>query len=291
MSDWPHDYVKLPGLQMHFVRQGSGFPLVLLHGWPEFWYTWRKNMPVLAGRFDVIAPDLRGFGDTEKTTLQPTIDTYADDIVAFVDALGLGRFGLVGHDVGAVVMQTVARRLPDRIAGLFFFNCPHPGIGRRWIEKGHYRELWYQSFHQQDWAAALVGHSRETCRLYFSHFLRYWAHDEHAFDEDLEAWIDNFMKPGNLQGGFDWYRAMDVLRRQVILEGAPALEPIRPPTYVMWGRHDPVLLADWSDTLMEAFETIEVEIAEEAGHFVHYEQPNLANARMAAFFGALAPKE
>lgn len=287
MSDWSHDYVNIPGLRIHFVRHGTGLPLVLLHGWPEFWFTWHRNIPALAERFDVVVPDLRGFGDTEKPSMRPSIDTYADDLLAFADAIGLQRFGLVGHDVGATVMQAVARRAPDRVVGLFFFNCPHPGIGRRWIERGHYRELWYQSFHQLAWAADLVGSSREACRQYFSHFLRHWSYDDHTFDADLEIWIDNFMKPGNLQGGFNWYAAMDVLRRQMILHGPLAVEPIRPPSYVLWGRHDPILLAEWSDNLGDSFRRVEIEIAEEAGHFVHYERPDLANARMSAFFGTL----
>ena len=143
MAELTHNHVDIPGLRMHYVRQGSGSPLVLLHGWPEFWATWKKNIPVLAGSHDVIAPDLRGFGDTQKPAGPPRLDDYASDLVAFIEALDLDGVGLVAHDVGAVVLQNVARLIPERIRGLFFFNCPHPGIGRNWIENGHYMELWY----------------------------------------------------------------------------------------------------------------------------------------------------
>src|SRR3546814_5350041 len=97
--DWDHRYADLPDLQMHYVRHGTSMPLVLLHGWPEFWYTWRKNIPVLAETFDVVAPDLRGFGDTEKPKATPGVEDYVADLASLADHLGLGRFGIVCHDV------------------------------------------------------------------------------------------------------------------------------------------------------------------------------------------------
>ena len=284
MTAWKHDHVTLPNLKMHYVREGDGTPLLLLHGWPEFWYTWRKNIPTLAERFDVIAPDFRGSGESENPEAVPDVGDYAEDIVQFIDALDLPKVGLVGHDVGAFVMQDIARRIPDRINGLFFFNCPHPGIGTRWLDGGHYKELWYQAFHQLDWSAKLVGQSRDTCRVYFQHFLNHWAHADGQFDEDLEAWVDNFMTCGNLQGGFNWYRAVANYRQKIIDEGVPSLAPIKIPTYVLWGESDTVLRPEWSDGIEKYFPNITVEIAKDAGHFVHYESPSLANNRILAFF-------
>ena len=127
------------GIGIHYVRHGGGFPLVLLHGWPEFWYTWRKNIPVLAGEFDVVAPDLRGFGDTDKPGLpdppKDLLGDFVEDLRALADALGFERFGVVSHDVGAYVAQGFARKYPERLGGLFFFDCPYPGIGRRWADR------------------------------------------------------------------------------------------------------------------------------------------------------------
>jgi pimeloyl-ACP methyl ester carboxylesterase len=147
-------------------------------------------MPLLNQSFDLVAPDLRGFGDTEKPdpgpTDQVTAEVLADDLAALLDALGLDRpVGLVSHDVGAYAAQSLARRWPERAAGLFFLNCPYPGIGRRWAEPEHLKEIWYQSL--LPWAANLVGSSREACRLYIGHFLRHWSGDPHAFNEDVKA--------------------------------------------------------------------------------------------------------
>ena len=284
--------VPANGIALHLARTGSGRPLMLLHGWPEFWLTWAPCMRRLAERFQLHAPDLRGFGDSDKPTQGPSRDAgpdvHAADVLALMDQLQLRRVGIVAHDVGAYVAQALAREHPESIAGLFFFNCPYPGIGRRWAEAGHLIEIWYQSFHQMPWAAKLVGSSRAACRAYIGHFLRHWAHDAHAFDSDLEAWVDNFMKPGNLQGGFDWYLSVAASRLAVIREEAPRLPRIELPTRVLWGRHDPILKAEWTDRLPEYFRDPEITIAEDAGHFVHYETPDRASAAIAEFYGGVS---
>jgi pimeloyl-ACP methyl ester carboxylesterase len=276
------------GIAVHLARAGGGRPLLLLHGWPEFWLTWARCMQRLQDRFQLLAPDLRGFGASDKPTTGPSRaagpEVHAADVLALLDHLKIARVGVVGHDVGAYVAQALAREHPERIAGLFFFNCPYAGIGRRWAEVSHLIEIWYQSFHQMPFAAELVGSSRAACRIYVGHFLRHWARDPHAFDADLEAWVDNFMRPGNLQGGFDWYLSAAAARAAVIREEVPPLPKIALPTRVMWGRHDPILKADWVDRLGEFFQDPEVTIAEDAGHFVHYETPDAAAAAIAAFF-------
>jgi pimeloyl-ACP methyl ester carboxylesterase len=167
---WNHRIAAVNGVDIHYVREGQGRPLILLHGWPEFWWAWSRNIPALARNFDVIAPDFRGFGDTRETATAPAgPETHAKDILALADSLGLGRFGIVAHDVGASVSQQIARVEPARLNGLFLNNAPYPGIGRRWVDPGQVKEIWYQSFNQQPYAAALVGHSRATCRMYLEH--------------------------------------------------------------------------------------------------------------------------
>lgn len=291
MNGWNHGHVDAGGVGLHFVRHGAGFPLVFLHGWPEFWYVYRKNIPALAEDFDVVAPDLRGFGESEKPPLpdppRDLLKRLVEDLRGLVDALGLGRFGIVSHDVGAYVAQGFAREYPERLAGLFFFDCPYPGIGARWVEPDAVNEIWYQSFHLQPWAASLVGENRRTCATYFRHFLDHWAHEPGLFDEDLDTWVDNFMKPGNLQGGFDWYVATNESRLGLIRDGAPALPKIGVPTRFLWGASDPVVKVRWADRLGDFFADYSFEAAPGAGHFVHYEAPELANREISAFFGRL----
>jgi pimeloyl-ACP methyl ester carboxylesterase len=158
--------VEANGITIHYLHEGRGPALVLFHGWPEFSAVWEQCMAVLADRFELFAPDLRGFGDTTKPYAGPTEEmtstVLADDLSAFLDAvLPDRRVGLVGHDVGAIVAQVFARRMPERLKGLFFFNCPHAGIGPRWIAPDHVPEVWYQTFNCLPWSAAMVGASRE----------------------------------------------------------------------------------------------------------------------------------
>jgi pimeloyl-ACP methyl ester carboxylesterase len=259
---------------------------VLLHGWPEFWYVWHKNVPVLAESFDVVAPDLRGFGDSDKPGGPPEelLGNLVEDLRALADAMDFDRFGVVSHDVGAYVAQGFARKYPERLSGLFFFNCPYPGIGRRWVDPDSVNEIWYQTFNQQPWAASLVGENRKTCRTYFRHFLDHWAHEPGLFDEDLDHWVDNFMKPGNLQGGFDWYIGTNRSRLDLVRNGPPELPKIDTPTRVRWGESDPILKVEWADRLGDYFTDLDFSPLREAGHFAHYEQPDLANREILEFF-------
>ncbi len=287
----PHD-IDLNGVRHRYLRGGSGPSLLLLHGWPEWSHVWRPVMQRLMPEFDLIAPDFRGFGDSAKTSAAPsrdaTPDILAADMSALITALGLKRVGLVAHDVGSFVAQTMARRDPDAFSGLFFFNCAYPGIGARWVEPNHLLETWYQFFHQMPWVADLIGSSRQACRHYIGNFLRHWSHRKDAFDDELECWVDNFMQPGNLQGGFNWYLSNHASRMAVIEGRAPPVAPITLPTRVFWGEHDPLFKQSWTDRLPEFFSDLEFSFSPEAGHFVHYETPDRASAEIRRFFLRLA---
>ena len=178
-----HLTVRANGAAFHVATTGQGRPLLLLHGWPEFWLTWEPVMTRLADRFTLYAPDLRGFGDSDKPDGLFGPDQQASDMLALMDALGLKQAGIVGHDVGGALMQPLARQAPDRIAGLFFFDFVYPGIGARMAEPERLNNIWYQSFHQMEMAPALVGATRESCRTYISHFLKHWSHRKDAFDD------------------------------------------------------------------------------------------------------------
>ena len=285
---WNHRRLEANGITIHYVRHGSGYPLVLLHGWPEFWYVWRKNIPTLAESFDVVAPDLRGFGDSDKPGDPPEelLGNLVEDLRALADSLGYERFGVVSHDVGAYVAQGFARKYPERLSGLFFFDCPYPGIGRRWASPDSINEIWYQTFNQQPWAASLIGENRRTCEVYIRHFLDHWAHEPGLFEEDLDLWVDNFMKPGNLQGGFDWYIGTNRSRINLIRNGPPELPKIEAPARVRWGESDSILKVAWADRLSDYFADLDFAPLRGAGHFAHYERPDLANREIMEFFSA-----
>lgn len=295
VTTWNHKHVNANNIDIHYVRHGTGMPLVLLHGWPEFWFAWHKNIGPLAEDFDVVAPDLRGFGDTEKPGLpDPSgalLEVLVEDLKELADALSFDTFGIVTHDVGSFIAQAFARKYPDRVRGLFFFNCVYPGIGRRWLEPDSVVEIWYQTFNQQPWVASLVGRDRETCKTYFRHFLNHWAHRPGLFDQDLEIWTDNFMKPGNVQGGFNWYVGINEARMEMMKNGAPELAKIEAPTRFLWGAEDPIIKPRWTDRIGDYFSNYELTLVPNAGHFVHYERPDLVNREVRSFFSKLQDDE
>ncbi len=279
-----HLTVRANGCAFHVARAGRGRPLLFLHGWPEFWLTWEPVMTRLAGRFQVIAPDLRGFGDSEKPAGPFGPQDHATDMVALIDALGLDRVGVVGHDVGGAAMQPLARMAPERLTGLFFFDFVYPGIGKRMAEPDRLIEIWYQSFNQMEMAPTLVGASRETCRAYIGHFLRHWARRKNAFDDVLETFVDNFLKAGNLAGGFAHYRASHGPRVAMMKGVAPMLSPIETPTCVRWAECDPLFPYSWTDRLGETFANLDLDLFPGVGHFPHREDPERAADEIRGFF-------
>lgn len=282
-----HATIRANGAAFHVARTGSGPPLLLLHGWPEFWLTWKPVMDRLADRYTLIAPDLRGFGDSDKPQGPYGPDQHTDDMLALLDALGVDKVGVVGHDVGGAVMQPLARKAPERIAGLFFFDFVYPGIGPRMAAPDRLNHIWYQSFHQMEMAPALVGANRDSCRTYISHFLHNWTHRKAAFDDVIEDFADNFFKPGNLAGGFAHYRASHAGRVKMMQGEAPVLPPITVPTCIRWAEHDPLFPYGWTDRLDETFANLDLKMFPDVGHFPHREDPDRAATEIAGFFGRI----
>jgi pimeloyl-ACP methyl ester carboxylesterase len=280
-----HLNVSANGGMFHVARAGQGKPLLLLHGWPEFWLTWEPVMTRLAGRYSLIAPDLRGFGDSDKPDGPYGPDQHTLDMLALMGALKIERFGVVGHDVGGAVMQPLARAASNRLAGLFFFDFVYPGIGPRMGAPDRLNHIWYQSFHQMEMAPALVGANKDSCRTYIGHFLKNWSHRKDAFGDDaVEAFTDNFLKPGNLAGGFAHYRASHAGRVRMMLGETPKLAAIDVPTCVRWAEHDPLFPYVWTDRLGETFSNLDLAMFPGVGHFPHREDPDRAASEIEAFF-------
>jgi pimeloyl-ACP methyl ester carboxylesterase len=279
-----HLNLRIHGARLHVARTGRGKPLLLLHGWPEFWLTWEPVMARLADRYQLIVPDLRGFGDSDKPMGNFGTDHHVDDLVGLLDALDIGQVGVVGHDVGGAIMQPLARRAASRLKGLFFFDFVYPGIGARMGAPERLREFWYQSFNQLELAVELAGASRASCKAYIGYILRHWCHRKTTFDAVLDEFVDNFMKPGNLAGGFAYYRAANAGRIAMLRGDASPLPPITLPTCVRWAMHDPLFPASWVDRLTETFPDVDVQILPDVGHFPHREDPERAAAEIDGFF-------
>jgi pimeloyl-ACP methyl ester carboxylesterase len=270
------------GVTVHYVRRGAGAPVLLLHGWPGFWYDWRAIVPELSRRADVIVPDLRGFGRTHLPAGKP-IDTAGPeprvrDLIALLDHLRVERALVCGHDIGAVVAQELAQRFPDRVARLVLFNPPYAGIGKRRYEPDASAEFWYYNFHDLPLAPALIGHDRETLRLYLGHFYDHWVGRKSSVrPEEFEAIVDVFLRPGVFESSIAYYRARAAQRREA--SGAAESATILTPTRILWGALDPVIKVRWADRLGDYFSAMApVEILDDVGHFVPFEAPEIALA-------------
>ncbi|MDB5402008.1 MAG: alpha/beta hydrolase [Rhodopila sp.] len=280
-----HSTVSINGAEIHVARAGRGRPLLLLHGWPEFWLTWEPVMTRLADRFDLIAPDLRGFGSSDKPTGPFGPNEQTEDLVALVKVLGVAPVGVVSHDIGASIAQFFARKHPELIAGLFFFNFMYPGIGKRFTAPEHLQHVWHTWFNQSNAAVEVLDASPESVRRFVTYFLRIWTHRKEAIDDaTIEAFVVNFQRPGNVAGGFAHYRAVAAQRRAEAGESPPPPQPIALPTCVRWTECDPTLPVAWADRLGEFFPDVDFAPFPDAGHFPHHEQPDRAAEEIAAFF-------
>ncbi|HEX9640131.1 MAG TPA: alpha/beta hydrolase [Candidatus Krumholzibacteria bacterium] len=285
MADvWNHQFAEVNGVRLHYVRQGAGSPVLLVHGWPGFWFEWNKNIPALAERFDIVAPDMRGYAYSDKPDLPPEEGyndlVMANDLAALVRQLGFERVSVVAHDFGAMWAQRFAREHAALLDKLVLFNPPYAGIGGRWFEMPQVFESWYMIFHQQPCAEDIVGATRASIETYLRHFLRHWSHDTDVFtDEEVAEYVEAYSQPGAVRGGFNCYRA--ALRTA----GQANNAPIQAPTLVLWSDRDPILRFEWSDKLGEVFPNHTLHKIEGAGHFMAREDPERINKEIIGFLG------
>ncbi len=281
-----HLRARVNGVELHCVREGRAGapPLLLVHGWPGFWFEWRRVIAPLAERFDVVVPDMRGYGLSEKPDSPPQVGysdaVIAEDLRGLLDHLGWERAAAVGHDFGAVWLQALARAHPGRLAKLVLFDPPYGGIGLRALRPGRAREFWYILFHQMPFAEALVGSSPAMVRRYIGHFLSRWSRRKDLWTkEELDEYVKVYTQPGALRGGFHCYRAAARdLRR--LMDPGPR---IAVPTLVLWAENDPILPAEWADNLPNFFRDVRVKRVPECGHFMMRERPEVVIEEVSEF--------
>ncbi len=210
-EDFKHYEVQLPEVKIHYVREGSGPTLLLLHGWPGFSWEWRKVIGPLSEYYDVVVPDLRGFGDSEKPDLSDlakySLERTTDDQAGLLDALGIDQTYVVGQTTlqSSFTSSSAVPREGHKGGDLrSHYARFRPFLS--WLP--HIAKSWYSQFHQTDMSVELVTSSREACRIYFKHFLDDWSYRPPLLtQEELEIHVDNCMKPNNVHGGFNYYRS------------------------------------------------------------------------------------
>lgn len=205
--EFRHHYADLGEVTIHYVTAGDAPadapPIVLVHGWPETWYEWRHVIPRLAARHPVIAPDLRGLGDSSRPLDGYDKRTVANDLHRLLaEHLGLARWHCVGHDWGGPVTFALGARSPERMMTMTIIDVVIPGDGGDFSQGGR---RWHHAFHlTPDLPEALVT-GRE--RVYLGWFYREFAWRRDAFDEGVVAeYLRTYAEPGALRAGFAYYR-------------------------------------------------------------------------------------
>jgi len=277
-----HRFVNAGDLKMHVAVAGKGDPVILLHGWPEHWYAWRKVIAPLAERHQVLAPDLRGFGWTDIAWKGFDKENMADDVLRLMDALEIDRARVVGHDWGGWIGFLMALRHPERVRQLVALGIPPP-----WprLTPGNVlaaRRLSHMVTLAAPYAAQrlLVHHPGYIRRL-----IRRWSHDRSGFSkEDYRIYTRDLRSPTRARASAYLYRTFLLRELLPVVAGRYRDARLETPTLVLHGKRDgavpPRLVAGQERHGAD----LRVELVPDAGHFLPEERPELVAERLLAFF-------
>jgi pimeloyl-ACP methyl ester carboxylesterase len=275
----------MPGIeaQLHVVESGKGEPVVLLHGFPEFSYCWRHQLPALsAAGFRAIAPDLRGYNLSDRPlgVRNYRANELVADIAALIRILPSEKAHVVGHDWGGVLAWRLAAQHPELVQKLVVLNAPHPAAYRRTLGRNPRQWLrsWYVLFFQLPWLPELLLRSRD-----FALLERTWKKDPVTpgtySDADIAKYKEALGRPWALTAAINYYRA--ALRWPGDLYGQP--QSVSASTLLIWGEHDRYLGLDLTKGLEVWIPDLRVERIPNASHWVQNDVPEVVNRLIVDF--------
>ncbi len=287
-----HHTVTLKHLRMHFVEAGQGPLVILLHGFPESWWSWRHQLgPLSAEGFRVVAPDLRGYGDS-GTEGPYNLDTLVDDVCQLIEHLGESPAFIVGHDWGGAVAWHLAGTRPSYCRSLTVLNCPHPALMRQALLSqpswAQLKKSWYFFFFQlpafPEWALTRKQGLNVERTIKAASVQR-----AHTTSAELKPFRDNILKPGRAKAMVDWYRTIvkENLKHPFSQMALPRIETS---TLLLWGMEDPALgyheLVPGTERIVP---NLVIEQIPGVGHFVQSEAPDIVNDALVRFFKKASP--
>ena len=289
-----HDYFDLKNIKLHFVEEGSGSPVILLHGFPDFWYTWRYQIPFLSDTFRVIAPDLRGYNLSDKPE---GLESYAmanlvGDIIGIIKSLGSENVSLIGHDWGGAIAYNLAINAPGLVDKLVIINCPHPVSLINAFWSMNLRQLpksWYVFFFQMKDTPEQVL-SRNNYEMLRKILLSSILNKESISEADIGKYVENWSQPGALSASINYYRKnwdiapmmlIDESQKNALIASFPK---ITVPSLVIWGELDTALDKSLNFGLEKHFSSsFDLHPIPEAGHWPHLDVPDRVNDLLHSF--------
>ena len=278
MTKLEHGHADLGDVRIHYVTAGSGPAVLLIHGWPQTWYMWRDIIPGLAPNYRVIAPDLRGLGESSRPVGGYDKKTIANDLWRLThDVLGEASLRVVGHDWGGPVAFSLAAQHRDAVRKLAIFDVPVPGDGTPIM----FNNRWHHGLHWElDFPEALTA-GRED--VYLSFFYRNWGARPDAISEEAQQeYLRTYRQPGAMRAGFNFYRAtpQDVADNEQFLKDGKLKMPV-----LCYGGESGrgrrmAALESWQ----RVAENVRGGIAEGCGHWIPEERPDWVIAELLAFF-------
>lgn len=283
-----HRYVQLDEVRLHVVEAGEGPLVIMLHGFPEFWYSWRFQIPVLVRQgFRVVAPDMRGYNLSDKP---PEVRAYrverlAADVAQLVERLGERQAAVVGHDWGGMVAWWFAMRHPERLSRLTVLNAPHPehmpAMMRSWTQV---RKSLYMLYFQLPLLPErrLMHDEGALIRKVFRHE----PEREGAFSEtDIDRYVQA-MSGSTTRAALNYYRAL--LRRSPF--GMRRLvRPVSQPVQLIWGLRDQHVGIEYGRPSTRLAPDLRFDPIEDSSHWVQVDRPAKVNARLKEFLDPLGP--
>ncbi|WP_285349516.1 alpha/beta hydrolase [Pseudomonas sp. ME-P-057] len=260
------------GFELAYQRVGTGRPVVLIHGWPGDHTDYDLLIPMIKVHADVIAVDLRGFGCSDKHSVDPESaysgKAQARAVIALMEELGLQDAIICGYDVGSCVARNIASMRADLVSSMVL-SPPLPGAGHRLLELAKASEFWYAAFNKLGIFSRLVDGNMDAAKAYLTHFWSHWSGPAYQFDEGRLAHLtDVYSAPGSFEASCAFYKTSDNPLTASAAELLPERDDrLTTPTIVLWPENDPIFPADWSDRLAEFFVRYRLVVMPMIGHF------------------------
>jgi pimeloyl-ACP methyl ester carboxylesterase len=283
-GSWQHEYIISNKVKLHYVTQGEGPLMLMLHGFPEFWYSWRHQIPEFALDFKVVALDLRGYNDSDKPQEQSAyvMDEFIKDVKGVIKGLGYERCVLVGHDWGGAIAWSFAYAHPEMVERLIVINLPHPAkFAAGFRTPQQLLRSSYIFFLQLPWLPELLLQSSDYQVIETA--FKGMAVNKSAFTKaDIEAYKDAAAKRGALTAMLNYYR--NVWQQRLLSFDWSVLEV---PTLMIWGEKDQALGKELTYGTEAYVRDFQIKYIPNCSHWVQQEQPQLVNQFMREFLEPL----